>query len=353
MSTACCSQRNWAYLTTSTVLSTVFAVLAYHCVVLFVRGTVTVTCRHSWVTWRSVRVVIGIRGRREYVLASQLGIVRVAQGLVRGMKWRLLPPILIALAASWWFGTSLKCCMCSTADLVATALVMHPPCTALLGLLDPFCLMFWSLKGWKDWCQMHRIQTWTLLFQHNNGVEILLHYLLQMTCTATPFSMPTVWDHLEGSPGSQKQNVSMDLGNPSLTLSPCYAGILKKVLHIPKPKLPEISQCGESWAQGMLWAISLDAFSCLCQLFRIGSKNCMEWWSGFFPVLGVKNTCSLFLAELCYVEIVTSRLLLPHSEPTQLGNFQVAEFNIHLILASALDNCSLLVLLPFWEHGRS
>lgn len=112
MSTACCSQCNWEYLTTSTVLCTVFAVLRYHCVVLFVRGTVTVTCRYSWVTWRSVRVVIGIRGRREYVLGSQLGIVQVTRALVQGMKWGLLPDSTCCILVAWYLTQMLHVLHC-------------------------------------------------------------------------------------------------------------------------------------------------------------------------------------------------------------------------------------------------
>lgn len=109
-------------------------------------------------------------------------------------------------------------------------------------------------KGLQDLCQMHRIHTLTPLFQHNDGVETPLQYLLQTACTTTPFSMPTVWGPGR-LPGLPKAKGFHETAEPESCQIPCCINPMhcwhsRKILHVPKLKLPEISQCGEFWSLG-------------------------------------------------------------------------------------------------------
>lgn len=211
---------------------------------------------------------------------------------------------------------------------------------------------------------MHRIHTLTPLFQHNNGVETPLQYLLQTACTTTSFPLPTVWDHLEDILSSWKQKVSMELWNLSLArvsvaLIPCCAGILEKSFMFQNLNYQRFHSVGNFGLGACCqWSLS-GAFSCLfVSALQCSQQELHEMVIRFLPNTwgGKKNACSLFLAELFYTNIVTSRLLLLTAwhtlltEPVKLGNFQVADYFFQLILISALHDCPLLMLLLFWRH---
>ena len=144
---------------------------------------------------------------------------------------------------------------------------------------------------------MHRIHTLTPLFQHNNGVETPFQYLLQTACTTTPFSMPTVWDHLEGFLGSQKQKVSMVLWNLSLArfsvaLIPCCAGILEKSFMFQNLNCQRFHSVG-NFGLGACCERSLsDAFSCLfVSALQCSQQELHEMVIRFLPKhLGKKKT---------------------------------------------------------------
>lgn len=170
---------------------------------------------------------------------------------------------------------------------------------------------------------MHRIHALTLIFQHHDGVETPLQYLLQAACTTTPFSMPAVQDHLEGFLGSRKQKVSMELWNLSLArfsvaLIPCCAGILEESFMFQNLNCQRFHCVGNSGLGACCEGYVPGAFSCLFVLaLQCSQQELHEMVSRFLPntwgggkLKTNKKPCSLFLAELFYTKIVTSRFLL-------------------------------------------